>query len=76
MTSNQPKLSPEAANKIAEFLSELDERRSSKPRKPGRPSSGKTRVTLMLKPATIAKFRATGPGWQARVSDILDRAKP
>jgi len=27
-----------------------------------------------LEAETIAKFKATGPSWQARISDILDAA--
>lgn len=42
----------------------------------GRPSSGKIRVTMLLKPETVEKFKATGKGWQARMSDILDRNAP
>lgn len=42
----------------------------------GRPPSGKIRVTMLLRPETVAKFKATGPGWQARISAILDALKP
>lgn len=42
----------------------------------GRPPSGKVRVTMLLKPETVEKFKATGKGWQARMSDILDRNAP
>lgn len=42
----------------------------------GRPSQGKERVHLWLKSETLAKFKATGKGWQSRISDILDAAKP
>ena len=41
----------------------------------GRPTSGKQRVTLLLEPDVIEKFRATGPGWQARMNDVLKTAK-
>ncbi len=34
----------------------------------------KAPITIRLKPETIAKFKATGKGWQSRISDILDRA--
>lgn len=40
--------------------------------RPGRPASGKVRVTMLLRPETIARFKATGKGWQARMSDALD----
>lgn len=32
-------------------------------------------LTLRLKPETIAKFKATGKGWQTRMSDTLDRSE-
>lgn len=43
----------------------------------GRPPKDviKQPVTVRLNPATIAKFKATGKGWQSRISDILDAAK-
>lgn len=37
----------------------------------GRPLSGKQVVSLRLDPDVIAKFRSTGPGWQARINEIL-----
>lgn len=43
--------------------------------RPGRPPSGKVRVTLLIDPAVVAKFKATGPGWQARMNDVLAAAK-
>lgn len=42
--------------------------------RPGRPSSGKIRITMLLKPETVEKFKASGKGWQARMSDVLDKA--
>ena len=44
----------------------------------GRPKSDnpKVAVNIRLNPDTIARFKATGPGWQSRISDILDAAKP
>lgn len=42
---------------------------------PGRPASGKVVISLRLDPAVIAKFRATGPGWQSRINDVLQAAK-
>lgn len=75
-TTPVPKPDPERKMTVAEFMDELSTRkpRAKSQNKPGRPRSGKVRVTLLLKPETIAKFKATGPGWQARISDILDAA--
>lgn len=44
------------------------------PAKAGRPSSGKIVVSLRLDPDVIAAFRATGPGWQARINEALKAA--
>jgi len=43
----------------------------------GRPPSGpgKEQVTLRLDVDVLAKFRATGPGWQTRVNEALRRAQ-
>lgn len=60
--------------------------RASEPAKPipvpnevskgrGRPASGKTLITLRLDPDVIAKFKATGAGWQARMNECLKQAK-
>jgi len=45
--------------------------------KRGRPPKETTKkpVTIRLNPETIEKFKATGKGWQSRISDILDAAK-
>jgi uncharacterized protein (DUF4415 family) len=40
----------------------------------GRPPSGKIIVTMRLDPEIIAAFKATGPGWQARINDLLRKA--
>jgi len=32
-------------------------------------------VSIRLDPDVIAKFKATGTGWQARINDVLKRAK-
>lgn len=37
----------------------------------GRPPSGKVVVSIRLDRDVIAAFRATGPGWQARINEAL-----
>jgi uncharacterized protein (DUF4415 family) len=39
----------------------------------GRPrlESPKHLVSLRLDPAVVARFRATGPGWQSRINEML-----
>lgn len=43
----------------------------------GRPKSDnpKVAVNIRLNPETVEKFKATGKGWQTRMSDVLDAAK-
>ena len=48
-------------------------------RGPGRPSLGdaaKERVSLRLSRNIIAAYKATGEGWQRRISDVLARNAP
>jgi uncharacterized protein (DUF4415 family) len=42
-----------------------------KPR--GRPKSpeSKIAISLRLSPATLARWKATGPGWQTRMANVL-----
>lgn len=42
----------------------------------GRPktSNAKVQVTLRLDPDVVGWYRATGPGWQARMNDVLKLA--
>jgi uncharacterized protein (DUF4415 family) len=42
----------------------------------GRPKSAspKVAVSLRMPSQTLARWRATGPGWQTRMVDTLDRA--
>ena len=48
-------------------------RRLLKPR--GRPKSGtaRTSISLRLPPETLARWKATGPGWQTRMAEALDK---
>ena len=42
----------------------------------GRPriAEPKLAVSLRLSPSVVRHFRGTGPGWQARINDILEAA--
>lgn len=42
-------------------------------RRPGRPlgSGSKTQITLRLDTAVVEKFKASGPGWQTRINEVL-----
>jgi uncharacterized protein (DUF4415 family) len=45
-----------------------------KPR--GRPKSGNARISIALRlpPETLARWKATGPGWQTRMAETLRKA--
>lgn len=45
-----------------------------KPR--GRPKTGhaRTSISIRLPPATLARWKATGPGWQTRMAETLAKA--
>ena len=43
--------------------------------KRGRPKGGKEQVTIRLDKDVLARFRATGEGWQGRINEILKEAK-
>ncbi len=46
-------------------------------RKRGRPKleAPKRQISIRLDPEVIEKFKATGPGWQARINEVLKAAK-
>jgi uncharacterized protein (DUF4415 family) len=44
--------------------------------RPGRPrGSAKQAVSIRLDKDVLEKFRATGPGWQSRINEVLKRAR-
>ena len=53
----------------------LAERRERLRRRGAQAAPSKKQVTLRLDPDVIDKFRATGPGWQARINDALKAAQ-
>lgn len=42
-----------------------------KPRGRPKSSSSKIAISLRLPPETLARWKATGPGWQTRMADVL-----
>jgi uncharacterized protein (DUF4415 family) len=55
----------------------LAQAKAERRRRMGRPPSGpgKEQVTLRLDVDVLAKFRATGPGWQTRLNEALKQAQ-
>ena len=66
---------PEITN---EWIEEADLRRGPKLVRRGRPRLANPRrlLSLRLPPDVIASWKATGPGWQTRMADLLERSTP
>ena len=63
-----------SADVLPQLFGSTVARRMLKPR--GRPRTGKARtsISLRLPPETLARWKATGPGWQTRMAEALDKA--
>jgi uncharacterized protein (DUF4415 family) len=63
-----------ARDTLPELVGEVAATRLLKPR--GRPKSDSARlaISLRLPPDTLARWKATGPGWQTRMAEVLSRA--
>jgi uncharacterized protein (DUF4415 family) len=63
-----------AGEVLPEILGATMAARMLKPR--GRPKTGNARtlISLRLPPETLARWKATGPGWQTRMADTLTKA--
>lgn len=59
------------------FAEALPELYASIQRARGRPpvESPRQHISLRLDPDVIAKFKATGKGWQGRINEVLKQAK-
>jgi len=55
------------SNSLQEFREQLVQRRT---RGPGK-KPAKVAVQLRLPPDVLARWKATGPGWQTRMADLL-----
>ncbi len=60
------------------WIKEADLRRGSKLVRRGRPRLANPRrlLSLRLPPDVIASWKATGPGWQTRMAELLERSTP
>jgi len=55
----------------------LADREARRARRVGRPEGAdKERITIRLDKDVLAKWRATGPGWQTRLNDALRGVSP
>ncbi|WP_274628356.1 BrnA antitoxin family protein [Arvimicrobium flavum] len=74
--SDNPEFSADDLKKAKPFAEAFPELAENIRRGRGRPrvDSPKQAVTLRLSPDTLAKFKAGGRDWRARMSEILDKA--
>ncbi|MDP9087454.1 MAG: BrnA antitoxin family protein [Pseudomonadota bacterium] len=66
--------SRKARDVLPEIFGSSTAARMLKPR--GRPKTGnaRTSISLRLPPETLARWKATGPGWQTRMAEALQKA--
>ena len=68
----------EAPEITSEWLEGADLRKGNKLIRRGRPplANPKQLLSLRLPPEVIAGWKATGPGWQTRMADLLKKSAP
>ncbi len=68
----------EAPEITKEWVAEAELRRGAKLVRRGRPPTPnpKRLLSLRLPPEVIAAWKATGPGWQTRMADVLKKSTP
>jgi uncharacterized protein (DUF4415 family) len=74
--SDNPELTKQdlaRARPFTEVFPELAAKLETERRTRGRPKADapKVSITLRLDPEIIARYRATGPGWQSRMNAVL-----
>jgi uncharacterized protein (DUF4415 family) len=62
-----PQMRAVVADRVAQAAADLQAERPTH----GAP---KVPISIRINPATLDAFRATGPGWQGRMNEVLDRA--
>jgi uncharacterized protein (DUF4415 family) len=74
---DNPELTDDQIAQARPFADVFPELAASIRRARGRPrvEAPKEAVTLRLDPRTIAKFRAAGEDWRAKMAEILEKAK-
>ena len=64
-----------AMRPLAEVVPELAELLRKRGERGPQKTPTKQQVTLRLDRDVVERFRATGPGWQGRMNDVLRKAK-
>ena len=78
-SSNPISHDPETLPEITDaWISEADLYHGEKLVRRGRPKVANPRqlLSLRLPPKVIERWRATGPGWQTRMADALEKSAP
>jgi uncharacterized protein (DUF4415 family) len=75
--SDNPEWTAEDFARAKTFAEVFPDLAASIKRARGRPrlESSKEAVTLRLDPSTLARFRASGKNWRAKMAEVLDKAK-
>lgn len=75
LISHDPETPPEITDA---WVSEADLYHGAKRVRRGRPKLANPRqlLSLRLPPKVIARWKSTGPGWQTRMAEALERAAP
>ena len=68
----------EAPEITAEWIAEADLRHGKTVVRRGRPKLQNPRLLLSLRlpQDVIASWKSSGPGWQTRMADVLEKSKP
>jgi len=68
----------EAPEMTDSWIAEADLRRGGKLVRRGRPKlqSPRALLSLRLPPQVIASWKASGPGWQTRMAEVLEKSIP
>ena len=72
-----PEVTPEQAAKAKPFAEAFPALAKTMPKNVGgrpRSASPKVPVSIRLDQDVIAKFKATGPGWQSRINEVLRKS--
>lgn len=74
-TSDDPDTPPEITD---DWVAEADLYHDEKLVRRGRPKLASPRqlLSLRLPPEVIARWKATGPGWQTRMAEVLEKSAP
>lgn len=73
-----PEITDEQAAQMRPFSEAFPDLHAALKRRPGRPKAEVTKVPVKLRldPDVVEGYRATGPGWQTRMNDVIRQGLP